>query len=56
MKVFILTKQLVLGPTSTQPMTIGVYTSFYRATKDISKKWAKIGEFSGDSDTKVCTI
>lgn len=44
MKVFILTKQLVLGTTSTQPMTVGVYTNFYRATKDISKKWTKIGE------------
>ena len=44
MKVFVLTKQLILGPTSTQPMTVGVYNSFYKATKNISRKWTKIGE------------
>lgn len=44
MKVFVLTKQLILGPTSTQPMTVGVYSSFHKATKNISSKWTKIGE------------
>lgn len=44
MKVFILTKQLVLGATATPLMTVGVYSSFYKATKNISSKWTKIGE------------
>lgn len=44
MKVFILTKQLVLGPTATPLITVGVYNSFYKATKNISRKWTKIGE------------
>lgn len=43
MKVYILTKQLVLGPTATQPMVVGVFNSFHKATK-ISSKWTKIGE------------
>lgn len=25
-------------------MTVGVYSSFHKATKDISSKWTKIGE------------
>ena len=44
MQVFILTKQLVLGTTATQPMVIGVFDSFDKATKSISDKWTQIGE------------
>ena len=44
MKVFTLTKQLVLETTATQPMVVGVFDNFYKATKNISNKWTKIGE------------
>ena len=44
MKVFILTKQLVLATTATQLITVGVYSSFYEATKNINSKWTKISE------------
>lgn len=44
MKVYTLTKQLVLGTTATQPMVVGVFNSFHKATKNISNKWTKIGE------------
>lgn len=44
MKVYLLTKQLVLGTTATQPMVIGVFDSFEKAILGISDKWTKIGE------------
>ena len=43
MKVYILTKQLVLGPTANKPIVVGVFNSFQKTTK-ISSKWTKIGE------------
>lgn len=44
MKVFILTKTLVLGPTATQPMVVEVFDSFDKATQSISGEWTKISE------------
>lgn len=43
MQVYLLTKQLVLGPTTTTPMVVGIFDSFYKATS-ISDKWTKISE------------
>ena len=43
MKVFILTKQLVLGPTATPTMIVGVFDSFDKASS-ISDKWVQISE------------
>lgn len=43
-KVYLLTKQLVLGPTATTPMVVGIFDSFDKATQSISDKWVQIGE------------
>lgn len=43
-EVYLLTKQLVLETTATTPITVGVFDSFYKATKNISSKWIIIGE------------
>ena len=42
-KVYLLTKQLVLGPTATPTMIVGVFDSFDKASS-ISDKWVQIGE------------
>lgn len=43
-KVYLLTKQLVLGTTATPSMVVGVFDSFDKATNPISSKWIQIGE------------
>ena len=42
--VYVLTKQLVLPTTTTIPLVLGVFGSFYKATKDISTKWVQISK------------
>ena len=42
-KVYLLTKQLVLGPTATPTMVVGVFDSFDKASS-ISNKWVQISE------------
>ena len=44
MKVYIVTKQLVLPLISTPPFVLGVYDSFYKATKNISTTWIKLSD------------